>query len=99
MRNCMRIIGKIEDGVDVFRPGTAAPSMHWANMLVDSYVGVPGISIEWQPKPTVIINQEFWQHCDHGFIHIMAFVRLHRLEVVIDRLACAFCQGHEACIA
>jgi len=81
------------------RPGTNAPSMHWAYIIYDAYRDLEGVSIVYDDGvPTLRLTKKLMQDNEIAFRHIMRFTKLHDIDFDIDRNECKNCPGHNDCV-
>ena len=101
MQPCIKIHNRTISG-DKMRPSaTANPNQHWTAMLADQYNLYTGLNIIWNDGQDreIHITREFWLQCEHGFEHIMEFIRMHDLDYTVCHVECVKCQGHPACVS
>lgn len=101
MEECMIIRGWVYhyDGrEEKFRPGTPAPSLHWAYMLIDAYHHLCSFSIKWiDCEPMITVTKNAGKESDAAFRHILGFAKDNNLDITICERKCKDCDGHPEC--
>lgn len=101
MSDCLIVRGSVVDSHGkevVFRPSTKAPSMHWANMLIDQYSHLLNMSIKWiDGEPMVTLTRGAKYENENAFKHVMEFAKRFGLDTTHCRRECFVCSGHTSC--